>query len=42
MDSEFKKSIFDKFALSNEEMNYVRGGDDPEGDPSPPDPPIRP
>ena len=34
------KSIFDEFALSNEEMIKVRGG---EGDPIvfPPDPPIK-
>jgi hypothetical protein len=34
------KNIFDEFALSNEEMIYVHGGDgDPE--PMPPKPPIK-
>lgn len=35
------KSIFDEFALSNEEMIKVRGGEN--GDPValPPDPPIK-
>ena len=37
---ELTKDIFNEFALSNEEMIYVRGG---EGDPIvlPPPPPIR-
>ncbi|MCX6327643.1 MAG: hypothetical protein NT144_13485 [Bacteroidia bacterium] len=38
---ESTKNIFNEFALSNEEMIYVRGGD-AEGDPIilPPEPPI--
>jgi hypothetical protein len=33
---ELTKDIFDQFALSNEEMIYVRGGDEGEVKPTPP------
>jgi hypothetical protein len=37
---ELTKEIFNEFALSNEEMSFVRGGDgDPQ--PIPPQPPIK-